>query len=93
MIDDDQYFSVSRMAAEGIQAGDRCYFYYKPMVDRWKADPRWTTAHEIYKEVIDGRYHGSPSDDEVARELAWQCLFYFHVLPYELENKKLNGDI
>lgn len=31
--------------------GDWCYFYYKPMVDKWKKNPRWTTAHEIYQET------------------------------------------
>jgi len=47
----------------GIQPGDRCYFYYKQMVDIWKENPRWTTAHEIYttmerdtEPVVENRY-------------------------------------
>ena len=33
---------------EEIQPGDRCYVFYKEMVEKWKAEPRWTTAHNIY---------------------------------------------
>lgn len=28
--------------------GDWCYFYYRPMIDAWKNEPRWTTAHNIH---------------------------------------------
>jgi hypothetical protein len=31
-----------------IQPGDICYSYYKSMVDQWKANPRWTPAHNIH---------------------------------------------
>ena len=90
MVDKDQYASVSK-TLEGIQVGDRCYFYYKPMVDRWTANPRWTTAHEIYKDMIcEVPYE---IDDNVAVHLAWQCFFYFHVVPYEEEKREENGDI
>lgn len=76
---------------EVAQPGDLCYVHYKHMVDRWRANPRWTTAHEIYKEV-DGR---PPEDYDaiIAQQLAWQVFFQLHVMPYELKKRDLNGDI
>ena len=32
--------------------GDICYYYYKQMVDKWKKEPRWKTAHAIYKKML-----------------------------------------
>jgi hypothetical protein len=32
--------------------GDICYYFYKLMVDRWKKEPRWSTAHIIYRDFI-----------------------------------------
>jgi hypothetical protein len=98
MIDKDQYFSISK-TEEGIQPGDRCYYYYRKMVDKWKANPRWTTAHEIYKDMtqqilqerMDMLHY--PTDDYIARELAWQCFFNFYVLPYEMEKMEQHGNI
>jgi len=77
----------------GPQVGDICYSYYKPMVDKWKANPRWTTAHEIYKNL-----HmmpvGKMTDDEwAAKDLAWQVFFQLYVMPYELKKREENGDI
>lgn len=75
-----------------IQPGDLCYVHYKRIVDQWKANPRWTTAHEIYRNLyFDGKSLGN--DDSIARDLAWQCFFYFYVLPYEEQKRKANGDI
>jgi len=31
--------------------GDWCYYYYKPMVDAFKKERRWTTAHNIHIEM------------------------------------------
>lgn len=81
-----------------ITPGDRCYVFYKEMVWRWKDNPRWTTAHEIYKKMRgESRlsYANNPDgfDDKIAEELAWQCFFYFHVLEYEKEKMEENGDI
>jgi len=74
--------------------GDICYYYYREMVDRWNIEPRWTTAHNIYREVkyssIDGRV---TSDENVACELAWQVFFQLHVMPYEFKKRDENGDI
>ena len=100
MIDDDQYYSISK-TPEGIQPGDRCYFYYKKMIDRWRDNPRWTTAHEIYKDMIYNRNHinygeyagEDEYDEQIAYELAWDVFFQLHIIPYELQKRNENGDI
>lgn len=79
---------------EHIQPGDRCYVYYKKMVDRWKANPRWATAHEIYKDyMIEDIKNISYVEDLAAAELAWQVFFIKHVMPYEDQKEKENGTI
>lgn len=74
-----------------IEPGDRCYVFYKEMVDKWKASPRWTTAHYIYLHLD----LQSPinEDDWVAQKLAWQVFFQLYVMPYELKKREENGDI
>ena len=76
--------------------GDLCYIAYKDMVDQWKQNPRWTTAHNIYlgMRINTNRLTMTQDmDKRTAMELAWQCFFQFYVLPYEEEKRKLNGDI
>ena len=75
-----------------FEPGDKCYVYYKRMVVAWRANPRWTTAHELGKKF--GLTEPIESDDDlVAAHLAWDVFFALHVMPYELEKRKLNGDI
>ena len=77
-----------------LQPGDRCYFFYKQMVDEWKKNPKWTTAHEIYKNRNRIKEKFSIDyDDKIAIELAWQVFFQLHVMPYELKKREENGDI
>jgi len=73
-----------------ITPGDICYAYYKPMVDAWKANPRWTTAHNIYKDML-GCYE--LEETMTAHHLAWQVFFQLYVMPYELKKQAENGDI
>lgn len=79
------------------QVGDRCYFFYKEMVDAWKKNPRWTTAHNIKKHTLHGLHlthvGGLACDDCVARRLAWEVFFQKYVMPYELEKELENGTI
>lgn len=72
--------------------GDRCYFYYRDLVWAWKQEPRWTTAHKLYKFVCEKRATDGP-DDIAARELAWQVFFQIYVMEYEQEKRAANGDI
>ncbi len=74
-----------------IQPGDRCYVHYKKMVEQWKAEPRWTTAHTIYKQVARTLY--TSEDEEAAAALAWDVFFALHVLEYERKKREENGDI
>jgi hypothetical protein len=78
-----------------IAPGDICYAYYKPMVEQWKAKPRWTTAHHIYKDMVrwTTSLQNPNTDNAVAYSLAWQVFFAFYVLPYEREAEKRNGTI
>lgn len=79
------------------QVGDRCYKFYKPMVDRWKKEPRWTTAHNIYKDMLYSLHKthlaNIPCDDCTAAQLAWQCFFNFYVIDYEKVKEEENGSI
>jgi hypothetical protein len=90
------------------EPGDFCYIYYKDMVEKWKKKPRWTTAHNIYKEMIE-RLGGASWDADnpelepyirditlqrkAAYQLAWQVFFQIYVMPYELKKRDENGDI
>jgi len=83
------------MALDKIEPGDRCYYYYRDMVKRWKANPRWTTAHEIYmgmQSYFRNVYHVG-DNDRAAYELAWQIFFIWYVVPYEREAETKNGTI
>ena len=99
IIDKDGIYSL-----EVIEVGDWCYVYYKSMVKRWKENPRWTTAHKIYEEMIRANVGDIPTgvDSELrtqlwkeraAHELAWQVFFQIHVLPSELKKREENGDV
>jgi hypothetical protein len=74
-----------------FQPGDRCYIHYKRLVEQWHENPRWTTAHNLYK----SRYELSDysDDDDAACELAWAVFFQLHVMPYEGEKQRENGDV
>ncbi len=75
-----------------IEPGDRCFVFYKPMVDRWKENPRWTTAHEILKDMVYSKETMS-NEDQTAQSLAWQVFFIKYVMPYEDAKEKENGTI
>lgn len=76
----------------GITPGDRCYLFYKEMIRKWKENPRWAIAHEIFAKLMikdDWKDH----DDVIAASLAWQVFFQLYVMPYEEEKRMINGDI
>jgi hypothetical protein len=76
-----------------LQVGDICYYYYKPMVDAWKKSPRWTTAHNLYKDVQRRQGLHQSAEEKAAESLAWQVFFQLYVMPYELQKRHENGDI
>jgi hypothetical protein len=76
--------------------GDLCYIAYKEMVDQWKANPRWTTAHNIYLGMRINTSHLTLTKDldkRTAYELAWQVFFNLYVMDYERKKREENGDI
>jgi len=74
--------------------GDICYLYYQRFIRRWKETPRWTTAHNIYKEwALERTCPGIGEDEIAAGDLAWQVFFALHVLPYEIEKRAENGEV
>jgi hypothetical protein len=90
------------------EPGDLCYLYYKYMVVKWKREPRWTTAHNIYEEMVErlGGVSWDVNNPELepairattlqrkaAYQLAWQVFFQIYVMPYELKKREENGDI
>jgi hypothetical protein len=76
-----------------IEVGDYCYEFYRLLMRRWHSRPCWTTAHHAYR-LMKTLNRGDMNDDRVAaRELAWQVFFELHVMPYERQKVKENGDI
>jgi len=80
--------------------GDICYLYYKEMVTKWKNNPRWTTIHDIKRDIIvsvdmvDDLQDPLTFDDAItAAELAFDVFFIKYGMPYELQKIKENGDI
>lgn len=79
--------------------GDKCFLAYRDMLRRWRGSPRWTTAHELYVEVLQARENfrrpqlGVPPDiDQLAAiELAWQVLFNDVIMAYETLKRVENG--
>lgn len=91
---------IAKHGLEGlaeIQPGDRCYVYYKRMVDAWRKEPRWNTAHRLCKDmmldVATNGYDQNKEDDGIACFLAWEVFFHIHVMPYEHHKSAVNGDI
>lgn len=81
--------------------GDLCYYFYKKMIEAWKAERRWTTAHNLYKDMVLNLDHliilketkYTRADQITALHLAWQVFFALHVCDYENEKQFENGDI
>jgi len=67
--------------------GDQCYLAYLPMIQAWKKERRWTTAHNLFKQTFD------VDDEQAARTLAYLVFFVKEVMPYEEEKIQENGDI
>jgi hypothetical protein len=71
--------------------GQLCYIFYKRMVDTWRQETRWTTAHNIFKALISTEF--DDIEREAAAWLAWQVFFSKYVMPYEDLKEMENGKI
>jgi hypothetical protein len=67
--------------------GDSCYVHYKKLMDAWKKEPRWTTAHNLFKESF------GKTDEQAAKMLAYMVFFLWEVQNYELAKEAENGPI
>jgi len=67
--------------------GDMCYLEYVKLINAWKADRRWTTAHNEFKRVFD------VDDAQAAKTLAYLVFLIKKVMPYEDEKESTNGTI
>lgn len=90
-IDQLKRFKFDRGDEFLMDYGDRCYIFYKNMVDEWRKEPRWSTAHVIYRNMV--RVREEDEDMEIAKQLAWQVFFNLHILEYEKKKRDENGDI
>lgn len=89
-----RFLSTGEMPSEGITVGDKCFAKYKfEMIEAWEANPRWTTAHNIYKKMRQTLPTITDEDEALAYDLAWQVFFNLHVMRYEKLKRAENGDI
>lgn len=92
-----KFIKEGTLEAEFFTPGDHCYVYYKEMVDEWKVNPRWATAHALYKvmtaELLKQKRLYGVSDKTCAYELAWQVFFQRYIMPYEMKKMEENGGI
>lgn len=87
--------------------GDICFVFYTHLTDAWKHEPRWRTAHRLYRDLViqpegcdyfnyvyDRLQHRFELSDCVAAcQLAWQVFFENYVMPYEKLKEEQNGTI
>jgi hypothetical protein len=100
---------IKKIGVAGCEeVGDPCYVFYRHLVEAWKLEPRWRTAHRLYRDLVIDRQNDpfyvmvlkellecefATLDVDAALELAWQVFFVRFVMPYELEKIDQNGDI
>lgn len=78
--------------------GDQCFIYYREMLNLWRKNPCWTTAHLIYESVTNNvspqtGYEVTYHANQLALRLAWQVFFQLHVMPYEIQKREENGEV
>jgi hypothetical protein len=91
---------------EIVQPGDLCYLVYKEIKKAWDENPRWTTAHNLKKNLVEmfnnrwwfdwqDKCYGKLDHNDflAARDLAWEVFFALEVVPYELDKREENGEI
>ena len=74
--------------------GDRCYLFYKEMVEDWRRQPRWATADTIMVRLLDYLDRRTVNQsNRAAALLAFMVFFNLEVMPYELKKREENGDV
>lgn len=67
--------------------GDLTFLEYVPLINAWRKERRWTTAHNEFKRVF------NVDDVMAAKCLAFLEFYIREVHPYEDEKLRENGDI
>lgn len=87
--------------------GDICFVFYSNIIRAWKEEPRWRTAHRLFRQyseepeaneffsyIYDRLMHKFELDDVVcASKLAYMIFWDKYVIEYEKEQCLKNGDI
>ena len=84
----------SRSDPDLAVAGDRCYLFYKEIMEEWRRQPRWTTADAIMTKLLN--FLDRRNVDQSARSaalLAFMVFFAREVMPYEEKKAKENGGV
>lgn len=83
----EDQLKVAENGNKPITVGDMCREHYVPLIHAWRKSRRWTTAHNLAKNLFD------MPDDQTAKLLAFFEFYIREVHPYETEKLKQNGDI
>lgn len=75
-----------RKAPDKGVPGDRCYLHYKQLMEKWRANPRWTTIDQMLAELF-------PDENKRAFILAFLVFFGLHGMPYEVKKRDENGEV
>ena len=77
-----------RMPSDCATPGERCYLTYLNLIQRWRAQPRWTTIDGMVEKLFP-----ELSPQRRADFLAFLVFMGFHGFPYEEKMREKNGDI
>ena len=92
-------------ASESV--GDLCYIFYDHIMRAWREEPRWRTAHRMFRQfseepetneyfnyVYEKVQHKFELADVVcAAKLAWHVFYDMHIYDYEVQMMEKNGSI
>lgn len=86
-IDKQSRFNIATGVRLPETPGELCYMEYVRILKEWRESPRWKTVDRLFREVVPG------GDVDTAQRLAFMVFFVKHVMPYEEQKAKENGDI
>lgn len=101
----DRIKAIGEEACESV--GDLCYVFYSHIMTAWRNEPRWRTAHRMFKdfseqpeacdyfEYVYGKVKNNfeLADVVCAAKLAWHVFYDMHVYDYEVQQMEKNGNI
>lgn len=73
--------------------GDRCFTFYKEIMDTWRKNPSWATADKLFEMVINLQHNDVSNANKRAAVLAFMVFFCREVMPYEEKKAIENGEV